>query len=247
MLPEMTAPSRRKLVSGVSEWALPLDLIDGNARLAQNRSPAHVALLAERLWERGLPGDARAVELVLAANASVARPAYLQGPPGVTLHPWVDERAMPEALTLLRDEYWNAGRSTDEGIARAHRASAAWVAARETSGAMIATGRAVTEGVQFGYLADVAVRSDWRGRGVGAAVVRLLLAHPALRQAARVELGTRDAMAFYEALGFRTVGEERVGTQVRRTMARVRSAQCAQPEQGEEPAQVTKPSSVTPE
>ena len=247
MLPAMTAPSRREPVSEVSAWALPLDLVDGKARLAQRRSPAHVTMLAEKLWERGLPGDARAVELVLAANASVARPAYLQGPLGVTLHPWVDARAMPEALALLRDEYWNAGRLTDDGIARAHRASAAWVAARDGSGAMIATARAVTDGVKFGYLADVTVRSDWRGRGVGAAIVRLLLAHPALRQAARVELGTRDAMAFYEALGFQTVGEEQVGTQVRRRMARVRAVQCAQPEQGEEPAQVTKPSSVTPE
>jgi len=242
----MTGPSRREPLSEVSAWAAPLELVDGNARLAQNRSPAHVAILAEKLWERGLPGDARAVELVLAANASAPRPAYLRGPAGVTLHPWVDARAISEALTLLRGEYWNVGRVTDDGIARAHRASAAWVAARDASGAMIATARALTDGVEFGYLADVAVRSDWRGRGVGASIVRLLLAHPALRQAARVELGTRDAMAFYEALGFRTVGEEHAGAHVRRTMARVRADQCAQPEQGAEP-QVTKPSSVTPE
>ena len=238
----MTEPMKKTEVSG---WALPLDLVEGRARLAQNRSPEHVAILAEKLWERGRPGDARAVELVLAANPIAARPAYLQGPRGVTLHPWVDARAMPEALSLLRGEYWNVGRVTDDGIARAHLASSAWVAARDAAGAMIATARAVTDGMEFGYLADVAVRADWRGRGVGAAIVKLLLAHPALRKAVRVELGTRDAMAFYEALGFRTVGEERVGPHVRRTMARVRPGQCAQPEQGAEPQQVTRPNSVT--
>ncbi len=128
MLPAMTAPSRREPVSEVSAWALPLDLVDGKARLAQHRSPAHVAILAEKLWERGLPGDARAVELVLAANASAARPAYLQGPPGVTLHPWVDARAMPEALALLRDEYWNVGSlsPTMASRARTGRARPGW-------------------------------------------------------------------------------------------------------------------------
>jgi ribosomal protein S18 acetylase RimI-like enzyme len=41
-----------------------------------------------------------------------------------------------------------------------------------------------------------------RGRGIGEAIVRLLTDHPGVRRARRVHLGTRDAMAFYERLGF---------------------------------------------
>jgi predicted N-acetyltransferase YhbS len=59
------------------------------------------------------------------------------------------------------------------------------VLARDEHGAVIATARAVSDGVKYCYLGDVAVRSDWRRRGVGAALVRMLLDHPAVRRAAR--------------------------------------------------------------
>ena len=48
----------------------------------------------------------------------------------------------------------------------------------------------------------VVVAPAWRGRGVGEAMMRLLLAHPAVRRVRRVYLGTRDAQRFYERLGF---------------------------------------------
>lgn len=46
------------------------------------------------------------------------------------------------------------------------------------------------------------VAPAWRGRGLGKALIRLLLDHPAVRGARRVLLGTRDAQAFYRGFGF---------------------------------------------
>jgi N-acetylglutamate synthase-like GNAT family acetyltransferase len=49
---------------------------------------------------------------------------------------------------------------------------------------------------------DVMVAPAWRGRGVGEAIVRLLLDHLAVRHARRIYLMTRDAQPFYARLGF---------------------------------------------
>jgi predicted N-acetyltransferase YhbS len=48
----------------------------------------------------------------------------------------------------------------------------------------------------------VAVAADYRGRGLGKAMVRLLLDHPAVRGATLVRLATADAQTFYERFGF---------------------------------------------
>jgi GNAT superfamily N-acetyltransferase/nitroimidazol reductase NimA-like FMN-containing flavoprotein (pyridoxamine 5'-phosphate oxidase superfamily) len=211
----------RKNIAGVSVWAIALDRVDGKAKLAQNRSAAHVATLVERLWERGCERDPRALELVLAANPAVARPTFLRGPHGSTLHGWNDLRAFDEILPLLRDEYWNHRRFDDAQLRSVHHSAAAWVTARAPDGALIATARAVSDGVKYAYIGDVAVHRDWRNRGVGAALMALLLSHPMLRNVARTELGTRDAQHFYERFGFRVVHEEALGPWTRRTMARV--------------------------
>ena len=46
------------------------------------------------------------------------------------------------------------------------------------------------------------VAPEWRGCGLGQAVMRLCLDHPRVRGAARVHLQTRDAQPLYRKLGF---------------------------------------------
>ena len=216
-------PRYTKSVAGLFIAGVSLDRLDGKGKLAQNRTPQAIAAIIERLWERGDRGDARAAALVMRANPKVPRGSRFVGPHGTTLEPSLEAHDLHDAVTLVRDEYWNAGRFDDERIARAHRESAAWVAARSPDGAIIATARAVSDGVKFAYIADVAVRSEWRGRGVGAALMGLLLDHPMLRHAARVELATRDAMTFYERFGFRITSQEQRTDRVRTVMARDRA------------------------
>jgi predicted N-acetyltransferase YhbS len=56
--------------------------------------------------------------------------------------------------------------------------------------------------VKRAWIADVMIAPAWRGRGLGAALMRLLLGHPVVRGARKVSLFTRDADPFYAKLGF---------------------------------------------
>lgn len=206
----------RKAVAGVQVLRLPLSgagaVLDGKAKLGQNRGPADLGRVLEALWARGLSGDPRAIDKVAArlqaAHGVQALPPLLRGPAGTTLACAVGDRPGDEAavVALLRGAYWNDW-VTEERLLAAHRGSVAWVGARDAGGALVATARALSDGGKFAAVYDVMVAPAYRGRGVGAAVMRLLLAHPALRGAARVWLRTKDADGFYRRLGFLSAAE----------------------------------------
>lgn len=194
--PYYRAPVRGLLIAGVR-----LERVDGKAKLAQNRSPDERAALLSSLWRRGDPGDTRAIELIRAANPGTPTPAFLRGPEGASLHAWLDGSAASEAAAMLDGTYWNDLFSREE-LTRAHRGSEAWVGARDEAGRLVATARAITDGAKNGWVYDVCVAPAWRGRGLGKAVVGLLLDHPLVRGVRRVFLGTRDAQGLYAGFGF---------------------------------------------
>jgi GNAT superfamily N-acetyltransferase/nitroimidazol reductase NimA-like FMN-containing flavoprotein (pyridoxamine 5'-phosphate oxidase superfamily) len=191
--PLYRAPVRGLLIAG-----LRLDDVTGKAKLAQNRSPAERRVVLERLWARG---DARAVELIRQANPGDEPPPFLASPPGTTLHAWLPPEEAPEAAALLRGAYWN-DEFTEAQLARAHAGSAVWVGARDAQGRLIASARVIADGGKIAWLYDVWVVEPWRGRGLGAAVVRLALDHAVVRASNRVLLGTRDAQGLYAKFGF---------------------------------------------
>lgn len=194
-------PLYAKAIAGLLVMRVPIERIDGKAKLAQNRSPADVQTLCERLWQRGGPGDLAAIEAIRAANPSVPDADFLRAPDGVRLVCACDAREESAMLGLLRDQYWNVGVG-DERLLQAHRRSAVWVGARDERGELVATARALADGGKFANIYDVAVHSAWRGRGVGEAVIRLLMAHPLVRDVRRAWLRTRDAEGFYRRFGF---------------------------------------------
>ncbi len=198
---EARHPLYEKAIAGILVLQVPLERLDGKAKLAQNRRPEERLLLLEKLWERGLPGDPAAVELVRRANPDTPLPAFLSAPAGATLACALGALDAGNAADLVVDAYWNCG-MTREALARAHLGSAAWVGARDADGRLVATARAIGDTAKRCWIYDVMVAPAWRGRGVGDATVRLLLDHPAVRHAGRVYLGTRDAQAFYARLGF---------------------------------------------
>lgn len=169
----------------------------------QNRTPAEVGRILELLWARGAPGDVAAVDLLRAANPSVAAPSFLAAPEGATLVCAMGEADASEATNLLVGTYWCED-TTPDRIRRALLGSSAWVGARDRSGALVGTARALADGARRAWLYDVIVADAWRGRGLGRALVRLLLDHPVVRGVESVLLRTRDAMRFYEPFGFRT-------------------------------------------
>jgi GNAT superfamily N-acetyltransferase len=62
--------------------------------------------------------------------------------------------------------------------------------------------RVITDKSTFGYLCDVIVNEQHRGKGLGKALMQFIMAHPDLQGFRRFTLGTRDAHGLYEQFGF---------------------------------------------
>jgi nitroimidazol reductase NimA-like FMN-containing flavoprotein (pyridoxamine 5'-phosphate oxidase superfamily)/GNAT superfamily N-acetyltransferase len=199
-------PLYAKSIRGLLIVRVSLERLDGKAKLGQNRTPKELARVVERLWERGAPGDARAIELVRAANPSLPPPGFLRGPAGVTMSCALGKEDVGEAIDLLRAEDWFPY-APEKLFGEAHLSSQAWVGARDGHGRLIATARATSDR-KVAWLYDVCVAGAWRGRGIGVAVVKLLLDHPAVRSVPRVFLSTHTAEGLYERFGFRDVQKE---------------------------------------
>lgn len=200
---EADHPLYRKAIDGVLVFGLRLDVVDGKAKLGQNRSPAEITRIVELLWARGGAGDPRAVDLVLCAHPKLPVPRFLQAPDGVRLVCAMGEQDADEATEMLRGTYWQEG-TDPKKIRRSLLGSSAWVGARDATGTLVAMARAISDGGKRAWMYDVIVLPGRHGRGLGTAVVRLLLDHPAVRGVDHILLNTRDAQGFYERFGFRT-------------------------------------------
>ncbi|MBI3785006.1 MAG: GNAT family N-acetyltransferase [Deltaproteobacteria bacterium] len=62
--------------------------------------------------------------------------------------------------------------------------------------------RVVTDYSTFGYIADVFVLPEHRGRGLSKALMERILSHPGLQGFRRWQLGTLDAHGLYARFGF---------------------------------------------
>lgn len=195
-------PGYAASVRGLLVGAVRLERLDGKAKLAQNRTATEKTQLLERLWARGEPGDARAIELIREASPALPPPPFLAGPAGGALRAWLPPSRADEAVALVADEYWNLGHFSADALRRAHLGSTVWVGAVDDSGWLIATARAISDGAKAAWVYDVGVAPALRGRRWGLSVMKLLLDHPSVRRCHRVLLGTRDAAPFYAQLGF---------------------------------------------
>lgn len=65
--------------------------------------------------------------------------------------------------------------------------------------------RVVTDQATFGYLADVFILPEHRGKGLSKQLVAFIMAYPALQGLRRMMLVTRDAHGLYEQFGFQPI------------------------------------------
>jgi GNAT superfamily N-acetyltransferase len=86
----------------------------------------------------------------------------------------------------------------------------------DEDGRQIGHARVIGDGVAFGYLGDVFVVPEARGRGVGKALMEAVLAHPNVRDLKRFTLVTDDAHGLYEQYGFAPLEDVRKWMQRRR-------------------------------
>jgi N-acetylglutamate synthase-like GNAT family acetyltransferase len=105
---------------------------------------------------------------------------------------------------FLSTSYWAQGRSRDT-VARSIANSIVFGA--YTSGRQVAFARVITDHAVFGYIADVFVVPEFRGRGVSKSLMRRILEHPDVTGLRLILLRTRDAHGLYEQFGFAPVAE----------------------------------------
>ena len=100
---------------------------------------------------------------------------------------------------LSEESYWARTRTREEND-RVIDASLCFGAYE--SGRQVAHARVITDTVAFGYLGDVFVVREARGRGIGRALIEAVLAHPRVHGLKRLALVTDDAHGLYERYGF---------------------------------------------
>ncbi len=67
--------------------------------------------------------------------------------------------------------------------------------------------RVISDHATFAYLADVFVKEEHRGKGLGKWLIETIVSHPELQGLRRFVLATRDAQELYRKFGFVEVGE----------------------------------------
>jgi GNAT superfamily N-acetyltransferase len=100
---------------------------------------------------------------------------------------------------FLRSSYWAQGRPRAV-VERSLQNSLCF--GGYAAGKQVAFGRVITDRAVFGYIADVFVVPEWRGRGFAKVLVQAMIDHPDLAGLPVMLLRTRDAHGLYAKLGF---------------------------------------------
>ena len=103
---------------------------------------------------------------------------------------------------LSRDSYWAAG-IPREIVERSIRNSICFSIFFEER--QVGFARVITDCATYGYLADVYVLEEHRGRGLSKRLMEVVRSHPDLQGLRRWQLVTRDAQPLYERFGFRSL------------------------------------------
>lgn len=193
-------PRYRKALGALLVAELVPERLDAKWKLGQNRSPGQIQAIMTGLWQRGEPRDLPAIRIIHEAHPDRPLPAFLRGPDSIVLCCAPDADDAPMAAALLVDQYWTQGVARSV-IEKAQLGASAWVVARLGS-RLVGTARATSDGARHAFIFDVAVHPEVRGKGVGKALMTLLLDHPVLRRCQIVRLNTRDAQGFYASHGF---------------------------------------------
>lgn len=100
---------------------------------------------------------------------------------------------------FLSNSYWSPGVPM-ETVKKAMNGSLCFGV--YDSDKQIGYARVVTDTATFAYLADVFIDENYRGKGLGKWLVKVILAHPDLQGLRRIILATKDAHSLYVKFGF---------------------------------------------
>ena len=100
---------------------------------------------------------------------------------------------------FLSNSYWSPGVPM-ETVKRAMQNSLCFGV--YDNGRQVGYARMITDTATFAYLADVFIDENYRGKGLGKWLVKVILAHPDMQGLRRIILATRDAHSLYAQFGF---------------------------------------------
>ena len=107
----------------------------------------------------------------------------------------------PAAIkAYLKRSYWAAKR--DESVIEESLKNSFCLGLYDSTGAQVGLFRLITDYATYGWLCDVYVLEEHRGKGLSKAGLTALYAHPRLQTIARFMLGTKDAHSLYTQFGF---------------------------------------------
>ncbi|MBL8874747.1 MAG: GNAT family N-acetyltransferase [Phycisphaerae bacterium] len=100
--------------------------------------------------------------------------------------------------------YWSPGiaRSRVERAIENSMCFAIYDTAKQSGPRQIAFARVITDKATYGYIADVFVLPEYRGRGLSKRLMAAIVEHPDLMGLRRLCLMTRDAQGLYAQFGF---------------------------------------------
>jgi GNAT superfamily N-acetyltransferase len=100
---------------------------------------------------------------------------------------------------LSGQSYWAQGRPID--VVKRSVENSLCFGLYRASGGQIGFARVVTDYATFGWLCDVFVLDEGKGKGLGKWLIRTIVDCPELKQLKRIMLATRDAHALYKRYG----------------------------------------------
>lgn len=106
----------------------------------------------------------------------------------------------------LSGAYWARGRA--RSLTDRSWANSLCLGIYAADGAQVGFGRVLTDYAVRAHIADVFVRPEVRGAGLGKSLVATILSHPELATVDRWTLTTADAQGLYAAFGFRAAAPD---------------------------------------
>lgn len=103
---------------------------------------------------------------------------------------------------FISHSYWARGRSL-AAVTKTIENSLCFAAYQDEK--QVAFARVITDKATFGYLADVFVIENFRGRGISKLLMQFIMEHPDIENLSAMMLATADAHGLYEKYGFKAL------------------------------------------
>lgn len=109
---------------------------------------------------------------------------------------------VPFIQNFLKDIYWAKGRTIEDVQTTIDNSFCLGIYLNDTQ---IGFGRVITDYVVFGYLMDVFIVKEHRGKGYSTILISAMMNEPLLKNIKIWRLATSDAHFLYEKFGFKAL------------------------------------------